>query len=245
VTDGTTVQLSRAHFPVTVLGHGRRIGVWFQGCSIGCAGCVAHDTWEPDPARVIAVDALVEYCRQLGDTDRVDGVTISGGEPFDQPEALAALLHGLRPWADAAGRDLLCYSGRSLAALRAGFGAVLGLLDAVVPGPFVADQAPGKIWRGSANQDLVALTELGRRRYGPYVDAPADRPRLQAVVDGALIWYIGVPRPGDLRRIEAALSRRGVTTGPATWHEPGRRPERDDGLPAEERPARMPPEAAP
>ena len=196
MTDGLTVQLSRAHVPVTVLGHGRRVGLWFQGCTIGCAGCVALDTWAPDPSRAIDVDVLAERCRSLGDSSGVDGVTISGGEPFDQPAALAALLRGLRPWADAAGRDLLCYSGRSLAALRSGFGDVLGLLDAIIPGPFVAAQAPGKLWRGSANQELVALTELGRRRYDGYVDRPADRLRLQAVADGAMVWYIGVPRPG-------------------------------------------------
>lgn len=38
--------LSRLHFPVTTLGPGRRIGVWFQGCSIRCAGCISRDTWE-------------------------------------------------------------------------------------------------------------------------------------------------------------------------------------------------------
>jgi anaerobic ribonucleoside-triphosphate reductase activating protein len=217
MTDGLTVQLSRAHVPVTVLGHGRRVGLWFQGCTIGCAGCVALDTWAPDPSRAIDVDVLAERCRSLGDASGVDGVTISGGEPFDQPAALAALLRGLRPWADAAGRDLLCYSGRSLAALRSGFGDVLGLLDAIIPGPFVAAQAPGKLWRGSANQELVALTELGRRRYDGYVDRPADRLRLQAVADGAMVWYIGVPRPGDLERLDAALARRGLVSAATSW----------------------------
>ena len=37
--------VNRVHFPVTALGPGRRLGVWVQGCSIGCAGCLAHDTW--------------------------------------------------------------------------------------------------------------------------------------------------------------------------------------------------------
>lgn len=37
--------LSRIHFPVTTLGPGNRIGIWFQGCSIQCQGCVSVDTW--------------------------------------------------------------------------------------------------------------------------------------------------------------------------------------------------------
>ncbi len=203
------VQLNRAHFPVTVLGHGRRVGLWLQGCSIGCAGCMSLDTWASDPARAIDVADLAAWCEQLP-AGEVNGVTISGGEPFDQPAALRELLALLRPWADEGGRDLLCYSGRSMAVLRGRFQSILDLLDAVVPGPFIAEAAPGKVWRGSTNQKLVALTDLGHRRYDTEVDRPADRPALQAVVDGQTIWYIGVPRPGDLELLEAALARRGV-----------------------------------
>jgi anaerobic ribonucleoside-triphosphate reductase activating protein len=211
------VELSRAHYPVTVLGYGRRIGLWFQGCSIGCAGCVAHDTWAPDSSSAIGVDALVDWCARVAAADAVDGVTISGGEPFDQPAALAELVGALRPWADAGGRDLLCYSGRSLRALRAEFPGILGQLDVLIPGPFQADRAPGGVLRGSANQELVPITELGHRRYGDQVDRPADRPRLQVAMDEGLIWYIGVPRPGDLDALEASLARRGVVQKAVSW----------------------------
>jgi anaerobic ribonucleoside-triphosphate reductase activating protein len=216
-----TVALSRAHYPVTVLGHGRRIGLWFQGCSIGCAGCVARDTWDPDPARAITVDALVEFCVSTAEREPVDGVTISGGEPFDQPDALAALVAALRLWADDGGRDLLCYSGRSLRALRADFPRILAALDVVIPGPFQAERAPGGVLRGSANQELVPLTELGRRRYGDLVAAPADRPRLQVTAgDDGRLWTIGVPRPGDLETLDAALRRRGLIQTSASWRPP-------------------------
>ena len=41
------ISLSRVHFPVTTLGPGQRLGLWFQGCSIRCAGCISADTWGP------------------------------------------------------------------------------------------------------------------------------------------------------------------------------------------------------
>src|SRR5262245_52975450 len=106
------VRLSRVHFPVTVLGYGARIGVWFQGCRIHCEGCVSRDTWDPDGGMEADVDALLAWCRDhVG--DRADGVTITGGEPFDQPEALGVLLDGLARWRASTGRslDVLCYSG--------------------------------------------------------------------------------------------------------------------------------------
>ena len=212
------VQLNRAHFPVTVLGHGRRAGLWFQGCSVGCPGCVALDTWAPDPGKAIGVKELLDWCSGLP-AGEVDGVTISGGEPFDQPQALLALLSGLHDWRAGLGReiDLLCYSGRALAFLQARHQAILDLLDVVIPGPFVAGLSPGAVWRGSANQPLVPLTDLGHRRYDEVIDQPNERARLQAVVDAGTVWYIGVPRPGDFAALEAALARRGLRHEEASW----------------------------
>ena len=107
-----TLELNKAHWPVTVLGPGRRIGLWVQGCSIHCPGCVSQDTWPSDPAKAIAVRDLVAWCRRTAG-DAVEGVTISGGEPFDQPVALAALLRALDAWRRHARLDfdILCYSG--------------------------------------------------------------------------------------------------------------------------------------
>lgn len=212
------VQLNRAHFPVTVLGHGRRIGLWFQGCSVGCPGCIALDTWEPDPLKAISVGDVVDWCSGLP-ADGVDGVTISGGEPFDQPQALLELLSRLHDWRAGLDReiDLLCYSGRALAVLQARHQAILDLLDVVIPGAFVAARSPGAVWRGSANQSLVPLTELGHRRYEADIGRPAERTRLQVTVDGGTVRYIGVPKPGDFAALEAALARRGLSHEEASW----------------------------
>jgi anaerobic ribonucleoside-triphosphate reductase activating protein len=212
------IRLSRAHHPVTVLGPGQRIGLWTQGCGIGCDGCLARDTWAPDPTTEVDIDAVLAWCDTLPD-DAVDGVTISGGEPFDQPQALDELLVRLDGWRRGRGRpiDFLCYSGRSLPALRARFGSLLTRLDAVIPGPFVADQAPGLRWRGSANQLLVPLTDLGHERYDAEIDRPATGSRFQVEVDGDTVYQIGVPRPGDLAALEAAMARRGISFREASW----------------------------
>jgi anaerobic ribonucleoside-triphosphate reductase activating protein len=37
------IAVSKAHYPVTVLGPGKRIGIWL-GCRIQCKGCVSQDT---------------------------------------------------------------------------------------------------------------------------------------------------------------------------------------------------------
>ena len=165
-----------------------------------------------------SVADVLAWCRGLPPAE-VQGVTISGGEPFDQPQALIELLRGLREWRSGLPRevDLLCYSGRSKRHLEARHRPVLDLLDAVITGPFVASRAPGKIWRGSANQRLVPLSTLGHSRYDAYIDRDSEANRLQATIDGGTIWYIGVPRPGDFAAVETALAKRGIVHESASW----------------------------
>lgn len=216
----TTIELNKAHFPVTVLGPGRRIGLWLQGCSIGCAGCISQDTWARDPGRAVAIDDLVRWCRTVSD-DAPDGVTISGGEPFEQPAALAALLDALAAWRDGIDGDfdLLAYSGMPLRRLRAQHAPLLARLDAIVPEPYVDALPLGKMLRGSSNQPLVALSLRGRERYGALVDAPADAAarRLQVAVEPDRIWYIGIPGRGEMARVEAACRSRGLVFARSSW----------------------------
>jgi anaerobic ribonucleoside-triphosphate reductase activating protein len=211
------LELNKMHYPVTALGPGRRVGLWTQGCGLACAGCISRDTWAPDPARAVDVGRLADWITSIP-ADEIDGVTISGGEPFDQPDALAALLLALRCASAARGHqlDLLCYSGYGLGRLRRLHGHVLELLDGVITGPFVAARPTRLVWRGSANQELVPLTDLGRERYGPYIDAAPERPPIQVAVDDS-IWYVGVPRAGDIERLDAAVAAAGVRQVEASW----------------------------
>jgi len=215
-----TLQLNKAHWPVTVLGPGRRIGLWVQGCTLGCKGCVSQDTWPKDPTKTIAVRDLVAWCRSTTG-DALDGVTISGGEPFEQPDGLRALLSGLRAWRESARLDfdILCYSGYPLATLERKHAATLALLDAIIPEPY-ADRLPqGHVWRGSANQPLVPLSDRGRARYAAFVDAAvaAGAKRMQATVEGGRIWMIGIPGRGDMAAVEALCASRGLALTKVSW----------------------------
>ena len=73
------VSISRIHFPVTTLGPGNRIGIWFQGCGIRCWGCVFEGYWAGTPANTTIAEVL-SIC--TGFKKHTNGVTITGGEPF-------------------------------------------------------------------------------------------------------------------------------------------------------------------
>ncbi|MGH3941959.1 MAG: 4Fe-4S single cluster domain-containing protein [Pseudonocardiaceae bacterium] len=213
----TALRLNRTHYPVTVLGPGVRAGIWVQGCTIGCSGCVAHDTWDAEAGAEVGVAAVLDWLDGLDGP--VDGVTVSGGEPFQQPEALAELLAGIGTWRRNRTKevDVLVYSGYpwSRLARTPGLAAALGQCDAVIAGPYVARRNSGVALRGSDNQRLVPLTPLGERRYAQ--PSRETGPRMQVAVQDGRIYCIGIPRAGDMDRLTEHLADAGVLLGDLTW----------------------------
>ncbi|MDT0269005.1 4Fe-4S single cluster domain-containing protein [Streptomyces sp. DSM 44915] len=226
---GLRVRVSGSHFPVTVLGPGRRLGIWLQGCPLACAGCVSRHTWDPTGGHDTTVGALLELWRAALAAG-AEGLTVSGGEPLAQPEALTALLAGAARERGAVPADLLLYTGYStveVVADQARLGAVRHA-DALVSGRYVAVRPTDLVWRGSANQRLVPRTALGTARYGPHLTRRATDPTLQAVGLGSAVALLGVPRPGELAELEAGLSAAGTVLTEASWRAgeavAGRRP---------------------
>lgn len=208
--------INKAHFPVTVLGPGRRVGIWVQGCSIECKACVSRDTWPRDAGKAMRVADLLAWCEQVSG-NALDGVTISGGEPFEQAAALEQLLAGLARWRERRRLDfdILCYSGYPLTTLRSRHAALLNRLDAVIAEPYVDALPSAHPWCGSANQKITPLSERGQRRY---TDAPAPAgKRMQALADGQRVWYVGIPARGDMARLEALCHERGVDFAQVSW----------------------------
>lgn len=214
------ILLNKAHFPVTVLGPGRRIGLWLQGCTIRCRGCVSRDTWPADPARAMPVAALLAWCKKVA-ADGFDGVTISGGEPFDQPKPLAALLDGLAAWRASARLDfdILCYSGHPLKTLEKKHAGLLAKLDALIPEPYADGRPLGGLWRGSDNQTLLPLSPRGQARYADCVAAPQaeDAKRMQVSLQDGRLWFIGIPHRGDMAALEELCRARGLELGQVSW----------------------------
>lgn len=130
-----------------------------------------------------------------------DGVTISGGEPFDQPDQLLRLLRWLKQRPGR--RDILVYSGYSSSRLRRKHAEVLGLLDALISEPFLASRPDERPFIGSQNQRVELMTDLARERYSSDLDG-FERQMGIAVVDGAIL-LAGVPKRGDLKAVAAAL----------------------------------------
>ena len=133
-------------------GPGLRYAVFVQGCSHHCPGCHNPESQPAEGGTETTLAALLADIRANG---LVHDVTLSGGEPFAQAEALLPLAHRLR----AEGYELAAYSGytfEQLAAGSSGQRALLAQLHTLVDGPFILQQRDLSLrFRGSANQRIL------------------------------------------------------------------------------------------
>ena len=133
-------------------GPGLRLTVFTQGCPHGCPGCHNPETHDFDGGHDEDTSSILERAE---DNILLSGITLSGGEPFCQPEACLELARG----AHALGLNVWCYSGYTFEELMSGPSAWRSLLaetDVLVDGRFIlAERSLELHFRGSRNQRLL------------------------------------------------------------------------------------------
>jgi len=140
-------------------GPGVRFVVWFQGCTLGCPGCFNPATHAFAPAGTPPETSLAELAAAMAAAcaSGATGLSLSGGEPLQQPEAARALLDAAREL----GLSTLAFSGYTIDEIRAlpGGPDVLARLDVLIDGRYVAGDRLATGLRGSANQRIHLLTD--------------------------------------------------------------------------------------
>ncbi|MDJ0911581.1 MAG: 4Fe-4S single cluster domain-containing protein [Woeseiaceae bacterium] len=208
------LRVSRLYQPITSLGFGRRAGIWFQGCSIGCPGCGSKHTWGVEGGEEVTVAQVLSWLSSSSTS--LAGVTISGGEPFEQPRALLKLLQQIRVrFKERDDFDVLIYSGYPFRQLMSRHSAMLNQVDALVSGPYLRNRDSAWL-RGSVNQEIHTFSRLGEARYGSSASLGQSN-SLQVIVDGAAVRIVGIPERGDLAKLEQELKNRGVKLGSSSY----------------------------
>lgn len=166
---GETLRWSRFLASTRAEGPGLRSALWVQGCSVRCPGCFNPQLWAEAGARLDQTHAVARDLVARSVDAGVEGITLLGGEPFDQAEALAEVAAAYR----SAGLTVMTFSGYTLEALstwareRSDVAALLGATDLLVDGPYLRDRPDAhRPWLGSTNQGIRALTPV-------YADAVA------------------------------------------------------------------------
>lgn len=153
-TDAFSIWLYRLYHYSTVDGPGRRSVIQVSGCSIRCQGCFVPQTHHRENGNSVPISSIVNEITKSRDDH--DGVTILGGEPFDQPGPVAELVARLKHH----NLHIIIYSGYTIEGLIRrklhSIDYILTHIDLLIDGPFVSGMRDGAgEYRGSRNQRFI------------------------------------------------------------------------------------------
>ncbi len=199
-------QLNRIQYPVYNLGPGKRIVVWTQGCGLACPGCVNPSLWKTDGGKSVPVEWLLQKIINLAQD--YDGITISGGEPFNQYEPMIAFCSFVKLKTKL---NIFVYSGYSLEEIKRDHAdrLFINCIDYLLDGRYIHEMNQNECMRGSANQRLYkidngVITET---------DIPPEKmPWSVHVGDDKEIFLTGIPGKNDPQSILDELFKTGIKT---------------------------------
>lgn len=179
-----------------VLGPGRRAAIWFQGCKRKCKGCMSPDTRALDGGQLVSVKRVFNELDSIKD---IEGVTISGGEPFLQADGLYLLLKLIREKTDL---SVIIYTGFTVEQLHAmkhnKIEEILnGLADIIIDGEYIDELNDGLSLRGSSNQKVIFITDRYNNKKFMYEQNRRDAEVIATKKD---FFFIGIPTKEDLKK---------------------------------------------
>ena len=134
-----------------VNGIGVRFVVFVQGCAHHCPGCHNPGTWDFNGGDYITPEALAEIIKSK---PYIDGVTLSGGDPFYQEAACLELMEHLP-----ADTDLWIYTGFEYDEIKDT--ALAKRANVIVTGPYIEElRCVGQMY-GSSNQEIHRKEDTG------------------------------------------------------------------------------------
>ena len=174
------------------LGPGKRCAIWVQGCNKRCKGCIAPDAWNFDGGYEKDVAELAE---EIINTPNIEGITISGGEPFLQQAALCDLIKLLQTQKDL---SVIVYTGmlyEDIAETE-----LASLCDIIIDGEYVEELNDNKSLRGSSNQRVIATSE----RYADVIGSlySQNGRKVEMIVKDGTSCLVGIPSKSIMHMVK-------------------------------------------
>lgn len=140
-------------------GPGNRFGIWLQGCDRNCEGCFNQETHDQKSGKKININTLVRLVKKESLKEpSIEGISISGGEPFLQLRPLYAFLKRIK---SSTNLSVLIYTGYSLEELYQFnlFLKTIPYIDILIDGPYINNCKSNHPLLSSTNQRIHLLSE--------------------------------------------------------------------------------------
>lgn len=178
--------VARVLYPIEVLGPGKRVGIWFCGCPRRCKGCSNPELWDFQERYKTTPETVFEIIKSVSLNHTIDGFTITGGDPFYQPEELKRLLDMLKEISD----DILVYTGYKRSELQ---NDLLENISVLIDGEYIEELNDNSLLKGSSNQEVYILDDKQSDKYRAYFNTESNKVQNFFTSDGVV--SVGIHRP--------------------------------------------------
>ncbi|MBR0261361.1 MAG: anaerobic ribonucleoside-triphosphate reductase activating protein [Selenomonadaceae bacterium] len=132
-------------------GDGIRFAIFMQGCRRNCAGCQNPETHALDGGRLVDTNEIISAIKK---NPLLDGITLTGGEPFLQVDAANELARATKNL----GLNVWCYTGYTFEDLPPETSTLLENIDVLIDGEFILSLRDLDLqFRGSRNQRIIDI----------------------------------------------------------------------------------------
>lgn len=145
------------HFD-TANGPGIRATMFVSGCTHNCKGCFNQEYKNFGYGKDFTKESELEFIEYVKDPN-VKGVTILGGEPFDQDDDLLTLVQDIT---NMTGKPIWVYSGYTYEYLikKPLARQILDYCEVLVDGPFIEELKDYRLrFKGSSNQRIIDVQQ--------------------------------------------------------------------------------------
>ena len=211
-----TVRLHNMIMHTKVLGPSIRCAIWFQGCNRQCPGCMSPTSRPVDGGTVVSVEEVIRSVLEVND---IEGITVSGGEPFLQVEALYEILKGIR---EKKNLGIIIYSGYTIQQLRNMNNKLVNEIldkftDILIDGEYIEDLNDGMALRGSMNQIVHFLTERYINQRELYA---ANHRNAEVIASGNDLFFVGIPSKETLSQWHKTIDN--ISSDNISWRGDGK-----------------------
>jgi anaerobic ribonucleoside-triphosphate reductase activating protein len=174
------------------LGQYNRFAIWVQGCLKRCPGCISKDSQPLDGG----YDAdTVELAGAVINAPDIEGITISGGEPFLQSDALVDLINRIKSKKDI---GVIIYTGNDFEEIKEN--KLTKFCDIIIDGVYMEDKNDGLSLRGSSNQNVCLIStryaDEAKNLYG------VQGRKIELHIMEGKTTMVGIPDKNSLRMFE-------------------------------------------
>lgn len=173
----------------TALGPYNRYILWVQGCKRHCKGCIAKDSWDINSGENIDINELSD---EIINAPNIEGITISGGEPYLQSDALCKLLDKVKQNKNL---GVIIYTGFLFDEILDD--KLTSYADIIIDGEYVDELNDNLSLRGSSNQKIIDLTGRYKKIIPQYYGVKGRKTELYINKDK--IQLIGIPNKENLK----------------------------------------------